>query len=68
MRRSMAAAAALLLVLLLALAAHKTEARGKTYQVGDKIADFTFKNEQGQPVSLSQFKGKIVVLNFYASW
>ncbi len=32
---------------------------------GDKAPDFTAKDQNGHPVSLSQFKGKKVVLYFY---
>lgn len=39
-----------------------------SYKVGDKIASFTLKDDRGKTVKLSQFKGKVVVLNFYASW
>jgi peroxiredoxin Q/BCP len=34
-------------------------------QVGDAAPQFTSKNENGKPVSLSDFKGKKVVLYFY---
>lgn len=30
--------------------------------------DFTLKNLGGEPVSLSQYRGKVVLLNFWASW
>jgi cytochrome c biogenesis protein CcmG, thiol:disulfide interchange protein DsbE len=30
--------------------------------------DFTLQGHDGKPVSLSDFKGKVVVLNFWASW
>lgn len=33
-----------------------------------KVSDFTLKNLKGQNVSLSDFKGKVVLLNFWASW
>ncbi len=36
--------------------------------VGTPAPDFTLTDMQGQPVSLSQFHGKIVFLNFWASW
>ena len=36
---------------------------------GKPAPDFTMKRlDNGQPVSLSQFKGKPVILNFWASW
>ncbi len=34
-------------------------------QVGDLAPDFTLPNEAGEPVSLSQFRGKRVILYFY---
>lgn len=34
-------------------------------EVGEKVADFTLRNEQGEEVSLSNFAGKYVVLYFY---
>lgn len=34
-------------------------------QVGDQAPDFTLPNEAGEPVSLSQFRGKRVILYFY---
>ena len=43
-------------------------APGKVYKVGDKVADFALKDDNGKTVRLSEFKGKPVVLTFYASW
>lgn len=34
-------------------------------QVGEMAPDFTLPNEAGEPVSLSQFRGKQVILYFY---
>lgn len=34
-------------------------------QIGDKAYDFTLKNQEGQEIKLSDFKGKKVVLYFY---
>ncbi len=31
-------------------------------------ADFTLTNMQGEQVSLSQYRGKVVILNFWATW
>jgi peroxiredoxin len=36
--------------------------------VGKSAADFTLKDLQGQKVSLSDFQGKIVLLDFWATW
>lgn len=38
------------------------------YAEGSLAPDFTLADENGQPVSLTQFKGKVVYLNFWASW
>ena len=37
-------------------------------QKGDVAPEFTLNNLQGEPVSLSDFRGKKVILNFWASW
>jgi peroxiredoxin len=40
---------------------------GHPAQVGEVAPDFTV-HDRGQTVSLDQYRGKIVVLNFWASW
>lgn len=35
---------------------------------GKPAPDFTLKNLEGEDVSLSDYKGKIVILNFWATW
>lgn len=35
---------------------------------GDAAIDFTLKDVAGQEYSLSDFKGKVVVLNYFATW
>lgn len=37
-------------------------------KIGEPFADFTQENLQGQAVKLSDYKGKIVLLDFWASW
>lgn len=37
----------------------------KTLKVGDKAPDFTGKDQDGNPVSSSQFKGKKLIVFFY---
>jgi thiol-disulfide isomerase/thioredoxin len=33
-----------------------------------KAPDFTFKDLDGKKVSLSNFKGKVIIINFWATW
>jgi thiol-disulfide isomerase/thioredoxin len=37
-------------------------------KAGQAAPEFTLKDLNGHPVTLSQFKGKVVVLNFWATW
>jgi peroxiredoxin len=37
-------------------------------QIGDSAPDFTLPDLTGQDVSLQDFRGKVVLLNFWASW
>ncbi len=36
--------------------------------IDSKAPDFTLENVQGESISLSDFKGKIVMINFWATW
>lgn len=36
--------------------------------IGNKAPDFTLKNTDGKDVKLSDYKGKIVILNFFGVW
>ena len=36
--------------------------------VGQMAPDFTIKNQNGHPVKLSDYRGKVVFLNFWATW
>src|SRR5687768_2773756 len=35
---------------------------------GGPAPDFTLESRGGKPLSLSQYKGQVVMLNFWASW
>jgi peroxiredoxin len=41
---------------------------GKVGAVGSEAMDFTQEDTAGKPVSLSSFKGKYVLIDFWASW
>lgn len=45
-----------------------TDERGYIVKVGDMAPDFTIKMTDGTSVTLSQLKGKVVMLQFTASW
>ncbi len=36
--------------------------------IGNPAPDFTLTNIAGEPVSLSQYRGQVVILNFWATW
>ncbi|CAM3802302.1 TlpA family protein disulfide reductase [Mesobacillus zeae] len=62
-----------MLVLLMAIGAFLYFAlsmnKGETSTgVGEKMVDFNLEDINGKNVRLSDFKGKIVVLNFFATW
>ena len=38
------------------------------YNNQKKISEITFKNEEGKTVSLSEYKNKLLILNFWATW
>lgn len=40
----------------------------KALEVGVVAPDFTMNNQDGEPVTLSSFRGKIVLIDFWASW
>lgn len=61
----------LLLVLLPALACAGSERPKDTPRsltIGSIAPDFSLENMQGERVSLSQLRGKVVIVNFWATW
>jgi len=44
------------------------QGNGTGPKIGAYAPDFTLKNHQGQSVSLSGFRGQVVLLNFWATW
>jgi peroxiredoxin len=45
-----------------------TAEKAKLTAIGNPAPDFTNNDASGKPVSLSSFKGKLVLLDFWASW
>lgn len=55
---------ALCILMLTVFAPGEAEA---TYQVGDPIAEFTLNDASGTPVSLYDFDGTVILLNFWTN-
>ena len=65
--------ATLLIILTLVLlvtgcSASSTSSEPSVARVGEPAPDFQFKNSDGQTVSLSDLRGKPVLMNFWATW
>lgn len=48
--------------------AAKVKTSNEKTPLGSKAMDFTMNDTEGKPVSLSSFKGKYVLIDFWASW
>lgn len=57
-----------LFVLLLILALGLLRTQEGSVGVGQRVPDFTVTTFDGEKISLKDLKGKVVVLNFWASW
>ncbi|WP_460219497.1 TlpA family protein disulfide reductase [Psychroserpens sp. MEBiC05023] len=60
-----------LFILLLTLSSFTVFAqsnKGAKLKVGDKAADFTVQMLDGETLTLSDLKGKVVLINFWATW
>jgi len=42
--------------------------QGSALEIGEKAPEFSLPDINGKTVSLSDFKGKVVILDFFASW
>ncbi len=38
------------------------------YQVGQTVSNFTLNDVNGNPVSLNNYQGEVILLNFFATW
>lgn len=41
---------------------------GRSINANSGAPDFTLKNQHGEKISLSDYRGKVVILNFWATW
>jgi cytochrome c biogenesis protein CcmG/thiol:disulfide interchange protein DsbE len=56
----------LALLAVMALGLLRTQEGSKS--VGDRVPDFTLTTFEGQQINLADLKGKVVLINFWASW
>lgn len=47
---------------------HELELSLRTYKSGEKAIDFTYPDKDGKMVSLSDFEGKLVLVDVWATW
>ncbi|MCK5454350.1 MAG: redoxin domain-containing protein [Calditrichia bacterium] len=38
------------------------------YAVGDTVTNFTLNDVHGNPISLNNYQGEVILLNFFATW
>jgi thiol-disulfide isomerase/thioredoxin len=49
-------------------AAHPLEEQSKLLNLGDKAPELNYNNPEGKPIALSSLRGKVVLIDFWASW
>ena len=59
---------ALVAASVLLCAASAAEEQEKPYEVGDVIQEFTLPDVEGKSVKLSDFRGKVIFIDLFASW
>jgi len=57
-----------ILIVFAALSMMSACAKTSAIEVGSKAPDFSLTDLDGRPVSLSDFNGKVVILDFFATW
>lgn len=58
----------LICILLISFVSLFAQDEATLVKVGDKAPDFTFETENGKTKQLSELKGKVVWINFFATW
>lgn len=53
---------------ILAFAIQAQDESGDVVKVGDKMPAFTIKSDNGKQLASSSLKGKVVLVNFFATW
>ena len=44
------------------------DGKGTKVETGQSVPEFKFQDQSGKKVSISDFKGKVVLINFFATW
>ena len=58
----------IILFVLTSFVSQAQKEKGSILQVKDKAADFTVEMLDGESITLSDLKGKVVLVNFWATW
>ena len=68
-RKEMSAKLGLLaFVLVFVVFFSRPQGQCRAVALGDMVPDFSLRRDDGQAVALQDYRGKVVVLNFWASW
>ena len=62
------AAAVIAAIAVMSIAGVAQAKTSANYKIGDKIKSFTLRDDKGHTVRLSQYRGKVVVLDYWAWW
>jgi thiol-disulfide isomerase/thioredoxin len=68
MRRTILVSAAVLSIAIVSISWISNPFAAKAPNIGEKAIDITLKTPQGKDMSLSEFEGNVVLLDFWASW
>ena len=58
----------LFLLFLLPLASFAQDDAATLTKIGDQVPQFSFETEKGKTVNISDYKGKLILINLFATW
>lgn len=68
LRKPLLTLVAVALAMIFQVACHNTTGSQRPGAVESKAPDFSLKELNGQPLQLSSYNGKVILLNFWATW